>query len=65
MRQAVKPGITGWAQVHGHRGLTLTTSSMRERLAYDVWYARNATLLLDIKILYRTIGEVIGQRNAF
>jgi putative colanic acid biosynthesis UDP-glucose lipid carrier transferase len=65
MRQSVKPGITGWAQVHGHRGLTLTTSSMRERLAYDVWYARNATLLLDIKILYRTIGEVIGQRNAF
>jgi lipopolysaccharide/colanic/teichoic acid biosynthesis glycosyltransferase len=64
-RQSVKPGISGWAQVHGHRGATLTVSEMRERLAYDVWYARNATLALDLRIILRTFGEVLGQRNAY
>jgi exopolysaccharide biosynthesis polyprenyl glycosylphosphotransferase len=64
-RQMVKPGISGWAQVHGHRGATVTVSRMRERLAYDVWYARNATLALDVQIILRTIGEVLKQRNAY
>jgi putative colanic acid biosynthesis UDP-glucose lipid carrier transferase len=63
-RQMVKPGISGWAQVHGHRGATVTVSRMRERLAYDVWYARNATLALDLQIISRTILEVLRQRNA-
>ena len=65
MRQNVKPGISGWAQVHGHRGATVTVSRMRERLAYDVWYSRNATFALDVKIIIRTIGEVLSQRNAY
>ncbi|MGN6514250.1 MAG: sugar transferase [Rhizomicrobium sp.] len=65
LRQTVKPGISGWAQVHGHRGATVTVSRMRERLAYDVWYARNATLALDAQIILRTIGEVLKQRNAY
>lgn len=65
LRQTVKPGISGWAQVHGHRGATVTVSRMRERLAYDVWYARNATFALDVKIIARTIGEVLKQRNAY
>ncbi len=64
-RQSVKPGVSGWAQIHGHRGATVTTSRMRERLAYDVWYAKNASFALDIKILFRTIGEVLKQRNAY
>jgi putative colanic acid biosynthesis UDP-glucose lipid carrier transferase len=64
-RQSVKPGISGWAQVHGHRGATATTSRMRERLAYDVWYARNASFTLDLKIMARTVREVLGQRNAY
>ncbi|HSM94739.1 MAG TPA: sugar transferase [Rhizomicrobium sp.] len=64
-RQLVKPGISGWAQIHGHRGATVTVSRMRERLAYDVWYARNATFALDVKIIVRTIGEVLSQRNAY
>lgn len=64
-RQLVKPGISGWAQVHGHRGATMTTSQMRERLAYDVWYTRNASFALDLKIIARTLGEVLGQRNAY
>ena len=64
-RQMVKPGISGWAQIHGHRGATVTVSRMRERLAYDVWYARNATFALDVKIIIRTFGEVLSQRNAY
>ena len=64
-RQSVKPGISGWAQIHGHRGATVTVSRMRERLAYDVWYARNASFALDVKIIVRTIGEVLSQRNAY
>jgi lipopolysaccharide/colanic/teichoic acid biosynthesis glycosyltransferase len=64
-RQMVKPGISGWAQVHGHRGATVTVSRMRERLAYDVWYARNATLGLDVQIIIRTLGEILKQRNAY
>jgi lipopolysaccharide/colanic/teichoic acid biosynthesis glycosyltransferase len=64
-RQMVRPGISGWAQVHGHRGATVTVSRMRERLAYDVWYARNATLALDIQIIARTIREILLQRNAY
>ena len=64
-RQMVKPGISGWAQVHGHRGATVTVSRMRERLAYDVWYARNATLALDAQIVVRTFVEVLKQRNAY
>ncbi|MBS0275706.1 MAG: sugar transferase [Proteobacteria bacterium] len=65
LRQNVKPGISGWAQVHGHRGATVTISRMRERLAYDVWYSRNATFALDVQIIVRTIGEVVSQRNAY
>jgi lipopolysaccharide/colanic/teichoic acid biosynthesis glycosyltransferase len=64
-RQMVKPGISGWAQVHGHRGATVTIARMRERIAYDVWYARNATLALDLEIIGRTVGEVLKQRNAY
>jgi len=65
LRQMVKPGISGWAQVHGHRGATQTISRMRERLAYDVWYSRNATFMLDVKIVLSTIKEIAGQRNAY
>jgi putative colanic acid biosynthesis UDP-glucose lipid carrier transferase len=65
LRQSVKPGISGWAQIHGHRGATVTVSRMRERLAYDVWYSRNATFALDLQIIFRTILEVFRQRNAY
>ena len=46
-----KPGITGWAQVHGLRGNT----SIEERLKYDLWYLANWSVALDFKILLRTI----------
>lgn len=53
-RHEVKPGITGWAQVNGRNALT-----WEERFELDVWYVDNWSLLLDLKILFMTIGTVI------
>lgn len=64
-RQRVKPGITGWAQVNGHRGETPTIESMRARVDFDVWYARHAGIALDFEILFRTAFEVFRRRNAY
>ena len=50
VRQQVRPGITGWAQVHGLRGDT----SIEERVKYDIWYIENWSLWLDIRILFKT-----------
>jgi len=63
-RQAVKPGMTGWAQVHGHRGPTPTIESMAARIELDLWYARHAGLATDLKILLRTPLEILRPRNA-
>ena len=57
-RHAVRPGITGWAQVHGRN-----ETSWEERLARDVWYVDHASLALDIKILFMTIGTVFAVRG--
>ena len=50
-RHRVKTGVTGWAQVHGLRGDT----SIEERIKYDLYYIENWSLVLDIRILLRTI----------
>ena len=64
IRQHVKPGITGWAQVNGLRGETTSPELMRKRVEHDIWYAKNASITLDIKILLLTVVEVFRQRNA-
>jgi putative colanic acid biosynthesis UDP-glucose lipid carrier transferase len=64
LRQDVKPGITGWAQIHGHRGETPTVDAMRARVDLDIFYARNASLALDLAILARTPFAVLAGRNA-
>jgi Undecaprenyl-phosphate glucose phosphotransferase len=64
-RHHMKPGITGWAQIHGLRGSTPTLQSMKERIDLDIWYVDNWTLWLDIKIILRTAVELIRQRNAY
>ncbi len=51
VRQQVRPGMTGWAQVHGLRGDT----SIEDRVEYDIWYIENWSLWLDIRILFRTV----------
>lgn len=54
-RHRVKPGITGWAQVHGLRGITEDVSDMEKRIEYDLYYINNWSLGLDLKILLLTI----------
>jgi putative colanic acid biosynthesis UDP-glucose lipid carrier transferase len=61
-RYAVKPGITGWAQINGARGPTPLLSDMRARIELDLWYVENASLTLDILILTRTPFEIAGKR---
>jgi undecaprenyl-phosphate galactose phosphotransferase/putative colanic acid biosynthesis UDP-glucose lipid carrier transferase len=65
IRQHVKPGITGWAQVNGLRGETSSNDLMRRRVEADIWYAKNASILLDLRILLLTVVEVLRQRNAY
>lgn len=65
IRQHVKPGITGWAQVNGLRGETASADLMSKRVEFDIWYAKNASLWLDIKILFLTAVEIFRQRNAY
>jgi len=64
LRQSVKPGITGWAQVNGHRGETPTFADMQARVDFDVWYAKHLNFLLDLKILAVTPFAVLGGKNA-
>lgn len=64
LRQRVKPGITGWAQVNGLRGETATVDRMRQRVNFDIWYVRNASPSLDIRILFRTVFVVLSRRDA-
>jgi len=66
VRHLIKPGITGWAQVHGFRGETSDTYKMEKRVEYDVWYIENWSLLLDLKIIVLTLGNMLkGEENAF
>jgi exopolysaccharide biosynthesis polyprenyl glycosylphosphotransferase len=55
-RHREKAGMTGWAQVNGLRGDT----SIVERTRYDIWYTENWSLLLDIKIVLRTVWHVVS-----
>lgn len=64
-RRRVKPGLTGWAQVHGCRGPTPTTALIERRVEYDLWYIDNWSLGLDLAILLRTPLEVLRGRNAY
>jgi putative colanic acid biosynthesis UDP-glucose lipid carrier transferase len=65
VRHKVKPGITGWAQVNGHRGETDTVDKMRARVEYDLEYLRNWSLGLDLQIIARTVKLVFFDRNAY
>ncbi len=65
VRHKVKPGITGWAQIHGQRGETDTIEKMQVRVEYDLEYLRNWSLVLDLQIIARTIKLVFFDRNAY
>jgi exopolysaccharide biosynthesis polyprenyl glycosylphosphotransferase len=66
VRQHVKPGITGWAQVNGLRGGgDHIPGWIDKRVEHDIWYAKNANIWLDMKIFARTFFEVFRQTNAY
>jgi putative colanic acid biosynthesis UDP-glucose lipid carrier transferase len=66
VRQFLKPGITGYAQINGLRGETKTTESMLRRVEADVWYLENWSFLLDLKIIFLTIWNLVkGDEHAF
>lgn len=62
VRQSVKPGVTGWAQVRYHYGSTLEDSA--EKLQYDLYYVKNHSLFLDLVILFETVGVVLMAKGA-
>lgn len=64
-RHAIKPGITGLAQINGYRGETKSLESMRGRVRFDLQYVNNWSLLLDLKILSLTILHVITTDQAY
>ncbi len=64
-RHHVKPGITGWAQVHGFRGATTDVALMDQRIRLDLWYINNWSLWLDLRIMLRTCIEVMRRQNAY
>lgn len=61
VKHQVRPGMTGWAQIHGYRGNT----SIRKRIEYDLYYIENWTVGLDIKILFLTIFRGFVNKNAY
>lgn len=66
VRQFLKPGITGWAQISGYRGETNTVDKMIKRIEHDLWYMENWNFWLDIKIVFLTVwNEIRGEDNAY
>jgi Undecaprenyl-phosphate glucose phosphotransferase len=64
-RHRVKPGITGWAQVHGWRGETDTHEKIQQRVDHDLYYIENWSILLDLYILAITPAALLKTSNAF
>ena len=59
LRHSVRPGITGWAQVHGRNLI-----SWDDKLEYDAYYAENVSFSLDLRIFFMTIGKVLKREGA-
>lgn len=57
-RHEVRPGISGWAQVHGRNNITWT-----EKFKLDVWYVDHCSLLVDIKVIILTIKNVLSSKD--
>jgi len=65
-RHNVKPGITGLAQVSGYRGIVESDKDIIGRVKYDIFYIENWSLLLDLKIIFQTLVNVIkGEDKAY
>lgn len=65
LRHRVKPGMTGLAQIRGHRGETTHLETLERRIASDLEYIDSWSIWLDISIMLRTLPTLITQRNAY
>lgn len=64
-RYRIKPGITGWAQVNGFRGETDRIEKMQGRVEHDLYYLRNWSFGLDMRIVFSTVVKGLRHRNAY
>ena len=64
-RHRVKPGITGWAQIHGWRGETDSHEKIQHRVEHDLYYIENWSILLDLYIVAQTPFALIRTENAY
>lgn len=65
LRHRVKPGITGWAQIHGYRGETDTLDKMAKRVEHDLFYIKNWSFWMDLRIIFWTALKGWTGRNAY
>ena len=66
LRHIIKPGITGWAQVNGYRGITKNHFEMQNRVNYDLYYIRKWNFWLDCQIVLQTIFNLLkGDDNVY
>ncbi len=65
LRHRVKPGITGWAQIHGHRGETDTVDKMAARVEFDLHYIQHWSLWMDVRIIVWTAFKGWTGKNAY
>lgn len=66
IRHFLKPGITGWAQIHGYRGEIKMFEDINNRIEYDIWYLENWSLWLDTRIILLTAFNMAkGEKNAY
>jgi len=57
-RLLTKPGITGWAQINYGKGASVEGSA--EKLEYDLYYIKHRSLMMDLWIMLRTVGSIVG-----
>jgi lipopolysaccharide/colanic/teichoic acid biosynthesis glycosyltransferase len=66
IRQFLKPGITGWAQINGYRGEIKDDTAIKMRVTNDLWYLENWNIWLDLRIMFLTIYKVFaGDEKAY
>lgn len=65
VRHHMKPGITGWAQVNGWRGLLDTQEKKVQRVKHDLWYMENWSFWLDLKIIFLTLFSKKARQNCY
>lgn len=65
LRHFVKPGVTGWAQIHGYRGEIKEHEQLRKRIEYDIYYMENWSMWLDLRIIILTVYHVFHNEDVY